>query len=597
MPIDLLPVPKKLTRLGGHSRSEAFRTELTQLTRKEPGAYHLRIDASGTLIRAADEEGFFYAAQTLAQIDSQFPDRRPCLDIVDWPDFPVRGFYHDVTRGKVPTLETLLELADTCAHYKLNHLELYIEHTYAFRNHPEVWKDASPLTADEIRALDEHCARLHIDLVPSFSTFGHFYTWIHRKFPELNELERDVSGDPFSWRDRMAHYTLDCRNPRSFRLVKELLEEVLPLFRSRHFNICCDETFDLGKGRNKALADKVGVGRLYVDFLKKIMSVVRKAGKTPLFWGDVIGAHPEVLSEVPRDAIALDWDYSPTLRRTKARLMAGARRAFYVCPGVSSWNRWLPDYTTAHQNITAMAKLGRETGATGFLNTDWGDYGHINTLGPTLPGLILGACCAWTATDPGPAKFDATVSRLALGDPGGRLAGLLRAATHAVRADWRNVANDVQRPGNFQEDRYDPVTGLPHETFKWPARDHAAALRKIAALEKRILSVLSRPPLKGSLLAEEIAVGLLGLRTMEEYHLLCHRGAGRTKSKAPSAATVESHLRELDRRLAAVWRKRNKPSEYYRIREVFRGAVRRCRQFARMEKPTAGKPARRPRAS
>ena len=415
MPLDLLPSPKSHTRQRGFTSSGHFQTELTPIGRAEPGAYRLRIDEEGTAIRANDEAGFFYAAQTLAQIDQQFPERRPCLEILDWPDYPVRGFYHDVTRGKVPKLETLLELADTCAHYKLNHLELYIEHTFAFKNHPEIWQDASPLTATEILALDEHCSRLHIDLVPSFSTFGHFYTWIHRKFPELNELERNVSGDAFSWFDRMAHYTLDCQNPRSIRLVEEILHEVLPLFRSRYFNICCDETFDLGKGRNKAHAEKLGTGRLYVDFLKKIMTVVRKAGKTPLFWGDVIGAHPEMLPEVPKDAIALDWDYSADLNHSKARLIAKANREFYVCPGVSGWDRWLPDYETAFRNITGLAKLGRETGATGLLNTDWGDFGHINTLGPTLPGLILGACCAWNGAELEAANFDAAISRMALG--------------------------------------------------------------------------------------------------------------------------------------------------------------------------------------
>lgn len=582
MAFDLLPPPKEIKRLPGVCATGKITNDATAISRVEPGAYHLRINPGGTVIAAGDEAGFFYAAQTLAQIDRQFPEKRPCVEILDWPDYPVRGFYHDVTRGKVPALATLLGLADTCAHYKLNHLELYIEHTYAFQNHPEVWRDASPLTAKEIRALDEYCAGRHIDLVPSFSTFGHFYTWIHRKFPELNELERDVSGDPFSWHDRMAHYTLDCRNPKSIRLVEEILREVMPLFRSQYFNICCDETFDLGKGRNKALAKKIGVGRLYVDFLKKIMAIVRQAGKTPLFWGDVIGQHPEALPEVPKDAIALDWDYSADLGHTKARLIARAKRSFYVCPGVSGWNRWLPDYETAHRNITGLAKLGRKTGAAGLLNTDWGDFGHINTLGPTLPGIILGASCAWNSEAPElePRNFDAMVSRAALGDAGGKLAGLLREAASAACGSWCGLGNDCQRPRDFSGDWQEPATGLPGGMFRQPARVHAMALKKIKVLEKRIQAILERPPLRGSLLAEEISVGLLGQRVMEEYHLLCHRAAGRTKMKTTSPAKVAELFRELDRRLAAVWKKRNKPSEYFRIREVLSGAARRCREFS-----------------
>jgi hypothetical protein len=117
--------------------------------------------------------------------------------------------------------------------------------------------------------------------------------------------------------------------------------------------------------------------------------------------------------------------------------------------------------------------------------------------------------------------------------------------------------------------------------FQHPAEEHAEALKKIKALEKRIAKILQRAPLRGSLLAEEIAVGLLGMRVTEEYYLLCHRAAGRAKRKSAPPKEVEKLFRELDRRLAVVWRKRNKPSEYFRIREVIRGAERRCREFAK----------------
>ena len=283
-PLDLLIPPRRLRRLAGSVSARTKPRRVAPLVpRPEAGAFEVGIRPDGIELRAADEAGYFYAAQTLTRLRRQFGAKLPALELADWPAFPVRGFYHDVTRGKVPTLKTLLSLAETCAAHRLNHLELYIEHTYAFARHPEVWQGADPLTADEIRALDARCAELHIELVPSFSTFGHFYTWIHNKFPELNELERNVSADPFTWWDRMSHYTLDCRDPRSLELVEEIIREVRPLFRSRHFNICCDETFDLGKGKNRVAAARLGNGRLYVDFLKSIMTVVRDCSAVPLF--------------------------------------------------------------------------------------------------------------------------------------------------------------------------------------------------------------------------------------------------------------------------------------------------------------------------
>ena len=578
---DLLPPPKQINLQGGFCRNRKIHRTSTLPNRPEPGAYRLIISAKHTQIDANDEAGFFYAKQTLKQIDRQFPKARPCLEITDWPDYPVRGFYHDVTRGKVPKLKTLLQLAETCAHYKLNHLELYIEHTYAFKNHREIWHDADPLTADEIHTLDAHCAKLHIDLVPSFSTFGHFYTWIHRKFPELNELERDVSGEPFTFWDRMTHYTLDCQNPASIKLVEEIIREVRPLFRSKFFNICADETFDLGKGKNQALAKKIGAAKLYAGFLKQIMRIAREQGCIPLFWGDVIGLHPEVLPEIPEQSIALDWDYSPRLTQQKTALIANSKRQFYVCPGVSGWNNWLPDYATAHQNITRFAKLGRKHGATGLINTDWGDYGHINTLGGSIPGLILGASAAWHCASPllAPDNYNKIASRLALHDPSGKLLDLLSAAVSAKRAAWTDFCWIFQpRSKDFPDSWFDPDNGLPNNFLRYPARVHANALKKIKEASRCVQSLLRRIQSADKLLTKEIQVGLLGLQVMEEYNIFRQHHAGKTKLPALTANSMAKRFRELNRQLSEVWHQRNKASEYFRIREILLLAAESCKK-------------------
>jgi hypothetical protein len=553
------------------------REVIADIGRPEPEAYRLTITDKEVAIWAPQESGLFYGRQTLAQLRQQFPDTLPCLEILDWPDYPVRGFYHDVTRGKVPKLKTLLALADKCAHYKINQLQLYIEHTYAFKRHPEVWRDADPLTADEIRALDAHCAGLHIDLVPSFSTFGHLYGWLHTpKFQHLNELARDVSGEPFNWADRMGHYTLDCQNPESIALVREIIMEVRPLFRSKHFNICADETFDLGKGRNKSLADKRGAGSLYVAFLKKIMQAVREAGAIPMFWGDVIGQHPELIAEIPGDAIALDWDYGAKLESTKAALIERSGLAYYVCPGVCGWNRWTNDYHTAHRNITRFARLGKERGASGLLNTDWGDFGHINALGLSFPGLILGASAAWNSNSPALSerRMEDAISRHELGDASGRLLGMLRQASMSSRASWQMIALWQQpRSKDMLEDCFDAASGAPKRFLSNGPR-HAKALREILLLIPRIEKLLMIATPKDPLVADEIRTGLLGLRVMEELAIILHCRAGRARITPPKSKDVAARILVLEARLHPEWLKRNKPGEYARIREVLHGAAR-----------------------
>ncbi len=578
MRLDLFPHPRRLRPHPGVCEfPRRVRRVLGPVGREEPEAYRLDIAPDGITLTSATGAGLFHAGQTLRQIrDQTGPAKLPCLKILDWPEFPVRGFYHDVTRGKVPTLKTLLALAEKCAAHKINQLQLYIEHTFAFRRHPEVWRGADPLTADEIRALDARCAELHIDLVPSFSTFGHFYTWIHEKFPGLNELERDVSGEPFCWWDRMQHYTLDCRNPKSIALVREIIAETRPLFRSRFYNICADETFDLGKGRNRSLAGKIGPGRLYVDFLKQVLGAVQEAGAVPMFWGDIIGKYPELIGGLPTRAVILDWDYDPPLSHSKSDLLQAAGRDYYICPGVNGWNGWLPDYEKARQNITRFARLGQRRGACGLLNTDWGDYGHINSLGPTWPGLILGACAGWHPESPAldRARFEAAVSRRLFGDSSGRLLPLLRQAASSRRATWQMVAWSVQpRSKDFPDDWFDAATGLPNGIFKHPAAAHRRALGRICRIQDEVLALLPACRPVEPLLADEVRTGLLGLRAMEEFHLVARHRAGKSRACPVKAVETAARLRELDRMLSRVWMRRNKPSELHRIREVLQGAA------------------------
>ncbi len=551
-------------------------SRIADIGRPEPGAYRLGITPDRIVIEAGDTAGIFYGKKTLEQIRGQYAGDLPCLEIADWPDFPVRGFYHDVTRGKVPKLKTLMALADTCARYKLNQLQLYIEHTYAFRRHREVWEGADPLTAAEIRALDAHCAKLHIDLVPSFSTFGHLYGWIRtKKFRHLNELEHDAMAEPFNWWDRQQHYTLDCRNPESIALVREIIAEVRPLFRSKLFNLCADETFDLGKGRNRKLAAKIGTGRLYVDFLKQVMDAVREAGAIPMFWGDVIGHHPELISDIPGDAIALDWDYGAGLKDSKAGLMQKSGLTFYVCPGISGWARWMNDYRTAHRNITRFARLGKTCGASGVLNTDWGDYGHINALGLSIPGLIVGACAGWNCGSSALAErsIEAAISRLELGDGSGKLLGLLREAASSTCANWQSVALWQQpRSRDIPDEWFDAESGLPNAMLANPVRKHAAALEKLRALTRTIERTLRTATPRDPVVADEIRTALLGMRVLEEICLVLRREETRSM-RGLSPRAVARRIRTLETSLRRDWHRRNKPSEYGEVRKVLLGAA------------------------
>ena len=85
-------------------------------------------------ISGGDGAGVLYGVETFCQIVQQCGGILPCVQIQDAPDMPNRGYYFDQTRGRVLKLEELKKIADRMCRYKLNQLQLYVEHTYLFRD-------------------------------------------------------------------------------------------------------------------------------------------------------------------------------------------------------------------------------------------------------------------------------------------------------------------------------------------------------------------------------------------------------------------------------------------------------------------------------
>ncbi len=560
----LLPKPRFIKELSAAPQGAA--PQGTKID-KSLGAqeYKLYIEDDRVGILGGSKTAIFYAEQTLAQLWELYSGTGlPDLLIHDWPEIETRGYYYDITRGKVPNLKTLKMLADRLAYYKINQLQLYVEHTFAFEGFEEMWENASPLTAKEIRDLDAYCTKRHIELVPSLSTFGHLYELLRtKKYRHLCELENQAEV-PFNWPDRMLHHTIDVSNPESIQVIKNLLDQFIPLFKSEKFNICCDETFDLGRGKNKELAEKVGKGRLYVDFLKQIIGHVQGHGKTVMFWGDILLEHPEYISEIPKDAILLNWDYNATPNEEKIRKITEGGLNQYLCPGVWSWNNLVNDIRNGYENISKMAKLALKYNAHGLLITDWGDFGNVNSLATSIPGMIMGASFSWSASQiPTYEESCKVISRLEYGDDTEKLVGEMALFCHIGDENsgvWGTLGfNDYVNLIGEKHVWHNAT--LFEKSFKevWEGADKAA---ENAMIFKATLAGAKRINQED---LGEIEVGVSG------YELMLRILAQKIDPKAASKFVTKSEMKRMKKdwlkAFSKVWMRRNKKSELYRIQE------------------------------
>lgn len=360
--------------------------------------YVLDVSTTCISITASAPAGAFYAAVTLKQILRQVCGSIPAMHIEDWPDFPNRGVMLDISRDKVPTLESLFSLVDMLAGMKINHFELYMEHTYAYVNHRDVWAQADPITGEDILRLDAYCRERFVELVPNQNSFGHMTRWL--KLPQYNDYAMCPEGfeDPWSPGRHVAEpWSLDPASPKALDLIDEWYGELLPHFTSSKLNVGCDETFDLGQGRSKEACETLGKGKVYLEFLLKIRDLAQKHGKTMHFWADVVNHYPELIPDIPKDIIALEWGYEADYPKEEncARL-AESGLQFYTCPATNTVASMTGRYDACVENQHNAARLGLQYGAIGVLNTEWGDMGNFQYPASDFFGYAQNAALTWS---------------------------------------------------------------------------------------------------------------------------------------------------------------------------------------------------------
>lgn len=470
------------------------------------------------------------------------------MEILDYPSMSVRGFYHDVTRGRIPTLDYLKKLADKISFYKINQLQLYVEHTYLFEDFSELWRDDTPLTAEDILELDQYCKNLHIDLVPSLSSFGHLYKLLRTKtYRHLCELE-GMAEEPFSFIDRMHHHTIDVSNSESFEVVTRLMDEYMALFSSKYYNICADETFDLGKGRNQEMARELGTERVYIEFVRKLCEHVISRGRIPMFWGDIISAHPEYVAELPKETICLNWGYSPEITEDTTVRFAKAGVKQYLCPGVRGWNQLINEIGNSYENIKRMCTYAARYQALGILTTDWGDYGNINHPDFSLTGMIYGAAFSWNTDILEYEEINRQISRVEFMDSSEEFVKIIAEAAKSWVFKWADVIFYKEKNEWKMTEEY--MEKLPQ------------SVEKLDAICMQLYTVLPKMSESARVMVKPYLVALQGMRLLQNIGMEL-QGEDDDK-KAELASDLEGWFMDYKE----IWRSVSREAELFRLQQV-----------------------------
>ena len=403
--------PVVLLRAGsaeGKAALEANHLSLTPEMATE--GYALAIGEKRAVVIAESAAGIFYGVQTLKQLLPLAGEKReiPAGTVLDWPAMKYRAIDDDLSRGPFPTLEFQKHQVRVFASFKANMYSPYFEHTLEYPNQPLAAIPGSAMSPKDVAELVKYAAQYHVTILPEQEAFGHLHHVL--KYDAYAEAAETPHGQ-----------VLAPGQAQSLELIKDWFGTIDKEFPSQFVHIGADETDDLGRGRTKDAVKQQGYGPVYVQFLTQIHDALAPLHKRLLFWGDIGGADPKAVAGLPKDMIAVPWNYWDTKGFDKTlEPFAKAGIETWVAPGDANWNLVYPDANVAFGNIQGFVRDGQRLGSTGALITVWTDDGE-GLFNQDWYGVLFGAVAAWQPGESSIPAYQAGYGAVFHGDSSGKI--------------------------------------------------------------------------------------------------------------------------------------------------------------------------------
>ncbi len=355
------------------------------------GAYFINVYQDEIECIYKDQESVHNAVCTLRQLLLNINKLTTC-SIYDEPLFKIRSVMIDISRNKVPKLETLKMISYHLSLLKINDIQLYIEGRPFYYSFLDKYYDNKEdfLLPSEVKELYYYCKEIGITLTPNTNCFGHMAYWLNQE--DLRHLALKPEGFEFYKHGTRGYaQTIDPDNEEAYEFVIKLLDELLVCFpECERMTIGGDEPFELLFPNKHPNAKDI-----YLKHMSKVINHIKSKGITPCMWGDVVKEYPDTL-EYYDGAVMLEWGYDAGhITEKNCKMYHDYNTPYMVCPGTSGWLTFTGRMENMIQNYKDAAVNGGSNGALGMVITDWNDGGSYSQTPTHLLTYAYGACYAW----------------------------------------------------------------------------------------------------------------------------------------------------------------------------------------------------------
>lgn len=294
----------------------------------EDESYSLDIKSNKITINATSDLGALHGLETLLQLlqnDSK-SFYFPVSQISDFPRFTWRGLMIDAARHFQP-VDVIKRNIDALAAMKMNVFHWHLVDDQGWRietkKHPkliELASDGLYYTQEEIRNIVKYADERGILIVPEIDVPGHGSA-ILTAYPEIGSKvitltggisEKNIQGTAIATYgiERNAGIfspTLDPSNPKTYKILSELFDEVCPLFPGAYFHIGGDENEGKDWDANPKIQEFKKKHNLKTNhelqtyFTMQLAPMLKKHGKQLMGWEEIL------TKDLSKEAIVHSW--------------------------------------------------------------------------------------------------------------------------------------------------------------------------------------------------------------------------------------------------------------------------------------------------
>lgn len=303
-----------------------------------PGAYNLSVTSNEVYIVGDNEQGVFYAIQSLLQL-MPIPNATiraakkielNAVEIKDYPRFSYRGAHLDVSRHFF-SVDEVKKYIDYLAAYKFNKFHWHLTDDQGWRieikkypkltsvggyrngtiigRYPGKGNDSIVYggfyTQEQIKDVVKYAASKYVEVIPEIEMPGHASAAI-AAYPELScfpdQDTKIAQNTTWAGSQKGKHVQqawgvfedVFKPSPETFTFLQNVMDEVIPLFPSKYIHIGGDESpKEAWKAsaycqqliKDSSLKDEHG---LQSYFIRKMERYINKKGKKIIGWDEIL---------------------------------------------------------------------------------------------------------------------------------------------------------------------------------------------------------------------------------------------------------------------------------------------------------------------